>query len=62
LPWTTEQFPPAVRHLSEPAWRKAIAIAEALLAEGMDKGLAIRIAITKARECARHHGLPERDT
>jgi uncharacterized protein YdaT len=50
-----------MRHLSEAARAKAIAIANALLAEGMDEGRAIRIAIAKAEEWARRHGLPVRE-
>jgi uncharacterized protein YdaT len=39
---------------------KAIAIANALLEEGMEEGKAIRIAIAKAREWARHQpGFPD---
>jgi uncharacterized protein YdaT len=61
MPWTNERFPVSMRHLSEATRDKAIAIANALLAEGMDEGKAIRIAIAKAQEWARHHGLPVRD-
>ena len=50
-----------MRHLSEATRDKAIAIANALLAESMDEGKALRIAIAKAEEWARHHGLPVRD-
>ena len=61
MPWTSERFSVSMRHLSEATRDKAIAIANALLAEGMDEGKAIRIAIAKAQEWARHHGLPVRD-
>ena len=49
-----------MRYLTEPVRLKAIAIANALLAEEMEEGKAIRIAITKAKEWARHNGLPVR--
>jgi len=39
-------------HLPRPVLMKAIEIANALLAEGMDEGKAIRIAIAKAKEWA----------
>jgi uncharacterized protein YdaT len=39
-------LPPSVR-------RKAIEIANALLAEGYDEGFAIRVAIARAKEWAR---------
>jgi uncharacterized protein YdaT len=44
-----------MRRLPEAVRIKAIAIANALLAEGMDEGKAIRIAIAKAKEWAQHN-------
>jgi uncharacterized protein YdaT len=44
-------------HLPEPVRQKAIEIANALLREGMEEGRAIRIAIAKAKEWARRHGV-----
>jgi len=61
MPWNDEYFPASMRHLSEVTRRKAIDIANALLAEGMEEGKAIRIAIAKAKEWAQDHGLPVRD-
>jgi uncharacterized protein YdaT len=61
MPWDHEYFPASMRHLGEAARDKAIEIANALLAEGMDEGMAIRIAIARAKEWARSHGLPTRD-
>jgi uncharacterized protein YdaT len=61
MPWTTLRYPASMRHLSEVTREKAIAIANALLSEGMGEGQAIRIAIAKAVDWARHHGLPEHD-
>ena len=40
---------------------KAIEIANALLADGMEEGKAIRIAIAKAEAWARRRELPVRD-
>lgn len=57
MPWNAEHYLVAMRHLSTPARRKTIA----LLAEEMDEGRAIRIAIAKAKEWAAHHGLPVHD-
>ena len=57
MPWSPEYFPASMRKLSEPVRLKAIAIANALLADGMEEGMAIRIAIAKSKEWARHHGL-----
>ena len=50
-----------MRHLSAATREKAIAIANALLADGMDEGKAIRIAIAQAKRWAQDHGLPVRD-
>jgi uncharacterized protein YdaT len=61
MPWTPEYFPVSMRNLPEPVRLKAIAIANALLDEGMEEGKAIRIAISKSKEWARHHGLPVHD-
>jgi uncharacterized protein YdaT len=55
MPWTLERFPPSMSHLHEPVLEKAIEIANALLAEGMEEGKAIRIAIAKAKEWAQRH-------
>ena len=57
MPWTAERYPPAMRRLPEQVRRKAIEIANALLEEGYDEGMTIRIAIAKAREWARGRGL-----
>jgi uncharacterized protein YdaT len=61
MPWSEDRFPAAMRHLSAAARAKAIAIANALLEEGLDEGTAIRIAIAKAKQWAEQHGLPVRD-
>jgi uncharacterized protein YdaT len=60
MPWNAEYFPSSMQHLSEATRQKAIEIANALLAQGMDEGKAIRIAIAKSKEWASHHGLPVR--
>lgn len=50
-----------MRNLSMVTRAKAIEIANALLAEGMDEGRAIRIAIAQAEDWAERRGLPLRD-
>lgn len=47
-----------MRHLTPVVLARAIAIADALLDEGMDEGRAIRIAIAKAKEWAQRHPDP----
>ena len=61
MPWTLDEYPASMRHLSEITRDKAIEIANALLREGMDEGRAIRIAIARAERWARRRGLPVRD-
>ena len=58
MPWDETRYPASMRHLSPAVRAKAIEIANALLEEGYDEGKAIRIGIAKAKEWARHHGLP----
>ena len=60
MPWTIDDFPAAMRHLSPVVRAKAIDIANALLAEEHPEGQAIRIAIARAQQWARRRGLPER--
>jgi uncharacterized protein YdaT len=55
MPWNASHYPAAMTHLDPAARMKAIEIANALLAEGMDEGKAIRIAIAKGKEWAAHH-------
>lgn len=59
MPWTVDRYPASMRRLPPLVRVKAIEIANALLAEGMDEGRAIRIAIAKAKEwAARRFGQP----
>ena len=50
MPWTVDRYPNSMRRLLEPVRRKAVDIANALLREGMDEGMAIRIAISRAKQ------------
>jgi uncharacterized protein YdaT len=61
MPWNATYFPVSMRHLSPAALEKVIEIANALFADGMDEGKAIRIAIAQAKRWARDHGMPVRD-
>jgi uncharacterized protein YdaT len=58
MPWSPDYFPVSMRNMPEPVRLKAIEIANALLAERMDEGKAIRIAISKAKDWARHRDIP----
>jgi uncharacterized protein YdaT len=57
MPWTPDRYPASMKHLPDDVRDKAIEIANALLDEGMDEGMAIRVAIAKAKEWVRRHGL-----
>jgi uncharacterized protein YdaT len=55
MPWDEQRYPTSMRRLTPLVRAKAVEIANALLAEGMDEGMAIRIAIAKAKEWAERH-------
>lgn len=55
MPWTLLRYPVSMRNLPQATRNKAIEIANALLGEGMEEGQAIRIAIAKAKDWAKHH-------
>ncbi len=55
MPWSEDYYPRSMNHLPDHVRRKAIDIANALLAEGMEEGTAIRIAIAKAKTWAQQH-------
>lgn len=61
MPWTLDDYPASMRRLSKVTRAKAVEIANALLAEHMDEGRAIRIAIARAEQWAQQRGLPVRD-
>ena len=50
MPWTPTDYPSAMKGLSAPQRRRAIEIANAILADGGDEGTAIATGITKAKE------------
>jgi len=55
MPWNEDYYPTSMRNLDPAVRAKAIEIANALLAEGTEEGMAIRIAIAKAKEWAERH-------
>lgn len=65
MPWNEYRYPSSMNNLDPQVRAKAIAIANALLEEGMDEGKAIRIAIAKAKQWARviagNSGVPRSD-
>ena len=57
MPWNSSYFPASMSNLPPLVREKAVEIANALLDEGMEEGMAIRIAIAKAKEWAARHGV-----
>ena len=55
MPWNNSYFPASMKNLAPAVREKAIEIANALLAEGMEEAMAIRVAIAKAKQWARVH-------
>jgi uncharacterized protein YdaT len=56
MPWNDKEYPESLKNFMAPVRRKAIEIANALLAEGKDEGAAIAIATDKAKEWAENRG------
>jgi uncharacterized protein YdaT len=52
MPWTDDRYPAAMKRLPPRVRAKAIEIANALLEEGCDEGMAIRVAIARAKAWA----------
>ena len=55
MPWNELAYPRSMENLPPVVRSKAIEITNALLAEGYEEGMAIRIAIAKAKEWAERH-------
>lgn len=57
MPWTKEEYPASLKNFMAPVRNKAIAIANALLADGNEEQRAIAIATAKAEEWADKRGI-----
>ncbi|HSD43842.1 MAG TPA: hypothetical protein VLD36_18485 [Burkholderiales bacterium] len=60
MPWDATRYPASMKRLPPAVRAKAIEIANALLEAGHDEGMAIRVAIAKAKEWAARQGIPHR--
>ncbi len=59
MPWTTRDYPAAMKNLPAEVRNKAVEIANAILDEGdMDEGLAIATGISRAKDWAANRGKP----
>lgn len=56
MPWDEDNYPVSLKNLTAPVRRKAIDMANALIAEGSDEGRAIAIATFRAEVWARRRG------
>lgn len=56
MPWTEARYPAAMKRLPPLVRAKAIEIANALLEDGHDEGMAIRVAIARAKAWAARRG------
>jgi uncharacterized protein YdaT len=57
MPWDETRYPASMKRLPALVRAKAIEVANALLAEGYDEGMSIRIAIARAKDWAVRHGV-----
>lgn len=56
MPWSSRDGPDAMTYLPAPVRDDAVAVANALLAEGLDERVAIRTAVAKAKARAARRG------
>ena len=57
MPWTKSTYPPSMKNLPKEVRDKAVEIANALLEEeGMDEGIVIATAISRAKDWAANRG------
>jgi uncharacterized protein YdaT len=62
MPWTNKRYPDSMKNLPEEVREKAIEIANAILDEkGMDEGIAIATAISRAKDWAANRGKKTED-
>ena len=53
MPWSVNDYPAAMNNLEPEVRNKAIEIANAMLRNGCDDGMAIRVGISRAQHLAR---------
>lgn len=61
MPWSAADYPSSMKNLDPHVRRKAIEIANAIVADGGDEGTAIATAITRAREHFEKKGTARHD-
>ena len=58
MPWYHGDYPPSYKNQPPKLREKAVEIANALLKEGADEGIAIATGLKRARECAKEQDEP----
>ena len=58
MPWPKGSYPPSYKNLSKPLREKAVEIANAILAESGDEGIAIATGLKRAREVMKKNKAP----
>jgi uncharacterized protein YdaT len=56
MPWPKGEYPPSYKNLPVPLREKAVEIANAILAESGDEGIAIATGLKRAREVMKKEG------
>ena len=52
MPWNKKNYPPSMKNLPTEIREKAVEIANAMLAENADEGMAIATGISRAKDLA----------
>ena len=61
MPWYNGDYPPSYKNQPKELREKAVEIANALLKEGTEEGVAIATGLKKAREFFEDHPFPKDD-
>jgi uncharacterized protein YdaT len=57
MPWNKGNYPPSMKNLPPDIRGKAVEIANAMLDENADEGIAIATGISRAKDWAQNHGM-----
>lgn len=61
MPWYNGDYPPSYKNQPKALREKAVEIANALLKEGVEEGIAIATGLKNAREQLESHKTPDKD-
>ncbi|WP_347049438.1 hypothetical protein [Flavobacterium olei] len=57
MPWYNGDYPPSYKNQPDELREKAVEIANALLQDGTEEGIAIATGLKQARELLKNHGV-----